>query len=51
MESSTNTVDNRLNTPVNDNINDGHSGKFFMLFINVWLFFVFVLQNQPASYI
>ena len=29
--STTNTVDNRLNTPVNDNINGGHSivGKFF----------------------
>ena len=40
---STNTVDNRLNTPVNDNINGGHSSKFFI--INVWLFCV--LQNQP----
>ena len=51
VDSSTNTVDNRLNnTPVNDNINGGHSGKFFCyLYINVWLFCV--LQNQPASYI
>ena len=41
VESSTNTVDNRLNTPNNDNINGGHSivGKFFSyLYINVWLF-------------
>ena len=41
VESSTNTFDNRLNTPVNDNINDGHSivGKFFCYLYKCLAFF------------
>ena len=51
VDSSTNTVDNRLNTtPVNDNINGGHSivGKFFMLFIYKCLAF-FIFKTLDSS--